>query len=137
MPLYEFYCKPCNTIFTFYAKTAGVNKMPCCPRCAQTLERRMSLFAFSQKLRGPEALPLKPSRAEEGMRKLRQELDRLRDKDPKEAERFKKKFEKWAGVMVDYNVHPRLRTVDDENDSCQPVSRETNEPLRDEAIYEL
>ena len=138
MPLYEFYCKPCNTLFTFYAKTAGVKKIPACPRCAQALERRMSMVAFSQKRRGPEALPFKTPQAEEGMRKLRRELDRLRDRDPREAQRFKKKFERWAGVTVDYEVRPRSRAADTEQDARENrVSADPDEPLRDDTIYEL
>lgn len=138
MPLYEFYCKPCNTLFTFYAKTAGVKKIPACPRCAKKLERRMSLFAFSQKQHGPESLPLKTEQAEAGMRKLKQELDRLKDKDPREALRFKKKFERWAGVAVDYEIQPRSRTADvrQEGERNRSVA-DLDEPLRDDAIYDL
>lgn len=96
----------------------------------------MSTFSVPQKLRGPESLPMKPSRAEEGMRKLKQELDRLKDKDPREAERFKKKFERWAGITVDYDVRPRVRA---EEKTIPPfsASSDSDEPFRDEVIYEL
>ncbi|MCX8045114.1 MAG: hypothetical protein N3B18_13425 [Desulfobacterota bacterium] len=136
MPLYEFYCEPCNTIFTFYAQRAGVKKIPACPKCSKTLERRMSMFSVSQNLRGPESLPMKPSRAEEGMRKLKQELDRLKDKDPREAERFKKKFERWAGVTVDYEVRPRWRTIEETTEE-PALSQKEDEPIRDPALYEF
>lgn len=96
----------------------------------------MSTFSVPQKLRGPESLPMKPSRAEEGMRKLKQELDRLKDKDPREAERFKKKFERWAGITVDYDVRTRIRTQEETADQ-EPSPSDPDEPLRDQTIYEL
>ena len=98
----------------------------------------MSSFAFSQRQRGPESLPLQAPQAEAGMRKLKQELDRLKDKDPREARRFKKKFERWAGVAVDYEVQPRARAAaTGREDERGRRVRDPDEPIRDDAIYEL
>lgn len=139
MPLYEFYCKPCNTIFSFYSKTVNVTKKPLCPRCAKKLERRISLFSFSQKTRGTEALPFKAQQAEAGVQKLKNELDRLKDKDPREAEQFKKKFERWSGVTLDYDVRTPARTADEESKEEKKAQQlsDPDEPLHDENIYEL
>ena len=50
MPIYEFYCKDCNTIFNFFSKTINTNKKPKCPKCkTSTLSRQMSAFAFTDK----------------------------------------------------------------------------------------
>jgi len=139
MPIYEFYCKPCNTIFNFYSKTVNVTKKPACPRCAKKLERRISLFSFSQKTRGAEALPFKTQQAEAGVRKLKKELDRLKDKDPREAERFKKKFERWSGVTLGHDVRTPARTADESSGEEKKAHHvlDPDEPLRDENIYEL
>ena len=96
----------------------------------------MSTFSVARKLRGPESLPMKPTRAEEGMRKLTQELDRLKEKDPREAERFKKKFERWAGIVVDYDVRARIR-AQEETSEKEPPAADQDEPCRDQTIYEL
>ena len=50
MPIYEFYCADCHTIFNFLArKTSSV--VPGCPRCdRRRLERRVSAFAISKGL---------------------------------------------------------------------------------------
>lgn len=139
MPLYEFYCEPCNTIFTFFSKTVNVTKKPVCPRCSRELERRISMFSFSQKMRGTEALPFKAQQAEEGVKKVKQELDRLKDKDPREAAQFKQKFERWAGVKLDYEIGTTVKTAD-EDAARAPENRapeEQSEPFRDESIYDL
>ena len=48
MPIYEFYCEDCNTIFTFFSRTVNTSKKPKCPRCkTRTLQRRMSAFAVT------------------------------------------------------------------------------------------
>ena len=31
MPLYEFFCPDCNTIFTFFSKTVTADKVPAMP----------------------------------------------------------------------------------------------------------
>ena len=46
MPIYEFYCRRCNTVFSFFSKTVNTSRIPKCPRCKKVdLERRMSIFA--------------------------------------------------------------------------------------------
>ena len=50
MPIYEFYCEDCNTIFNFFSKTINTTKKPKCPKCkTQQLSRQMSAFAFTGK----------------------------------------------------------------------------------------
>ena len=49
MPIYEFYCKDCHTIFNFFSRTVNTEKQPACPKCARPeLERKMSVFAISR-----------------------------------------------------------------------------------------
>jgi len=139
MPMYEFYCPACNTIFNFLSKTANVTKKPGCPRCGRKLEKRVSLFSFSQKQRGTEALPFKSQQAEAGVTKLKAELDRRRDSDPQDAEQLKKKFERWSGVKLDYNANPSRRTADEETEEEKKRHRmhDPDEPFRDDGLYEL
>ncbi|MCK4728291.1 MAG: zinc ribbon domain-containing protein, partial [Desulfobacterales bacterium] len=35
MPIYEFYCEDCNTIFNFFSRSVNTTKRPPCPRCKQ------------------------------------------------------------------------------------------------------
>ena len=50
MPIYEFYCADCNTLFNFFSRTIDTSKKPKCPKCrTRTLERQMSAFAITGK----------------------------------------------------------------------------------------
>ena len=45
MPLYEFYCEPCHTVFTFRAMRVDTKTRPSCPICNAPLSREISTFA--------------------------------------------------------------------------------------------
>jgi putative FmdB family regulatory protein len=56
MPIYEYYCPPCHTIFSFLARGLNSAREPVCPRCGrQPLEKQVSRFAISKGLREPSA----------------------------------------------------------------------------------
>jgi putative FmdB family regulatory protein len=136
MPIYEYYCKPCHTIFSFLSRTANVSRQPACPRCGGELHKQVSSFAFSQKMRGTENLPFSTQQAEEGVKKLKNEIDRLKSEEtPQRAEQFKKKFEHWAGVKLDHNVSG-IRGVELAPEKGEPPEEE-NAPRRDDTIYDL
>ena len=46
MPIYEFYCADCHTIFNFLSKAVNTSKRPPCPKCRRKLERQVSLFSM-------------------------------------------------------------------------------------------
>jgi len=35
MPIYEFYCEPCHTIYNFFSRSVNTGKRPACPKCGQ------------------------------------------------------------------------------------------------------
>ena len=46
MPIYEYACHRCRTIYQFFSKTMGAAGKPKCPKCGSTkLERALSTFA--------------------------------------------------------------------------------------------
>lgn len=46
MPIYEFYCADCHTVFSFFSARVVPDARPACPRCGrQELPRRPSRFA--------------------------------------------------------------------------------------------
>jgi putative FmdB family regulatory protein len=137
MPLYEYYCTPCHTIFSFLSRTANVSRQPACPRCGGELKKQVSSFAFSQKMRGTEKLPFAAKQAEEGVKKVKTEIDRLKSEEsPQRAEQFKKNFERWAGVKLDHSVSG-LRGVELAPEKGEPPEEEGPPPFRDETIYDL
>jgi putative FmdB family regulatory protein len=56
MPIYEYYCRPCHTIFSFFARSASSSNQPVCPKCQhKPLEKQVSRFAISKGLSEPSS----------------------------------------------------------------------------------
>lgn len=52
MPIYEYYCRKCHTIYNFFAKSVSRQyDAPKCPKCGlKKLEKQVSRFAISKGL---------------------------------------------------------------------------------------
>lgn len=54
MPIYEFYCRPCHTVYSFLARSSSNTKRPACPKCGHPeLDKQISRFAISKGLAEP------------------------------------------------------------------------------------
>ncbi len=54
MPIYEFYCRPCHTVYSFLARSGSNDKRPVCPKCGHKgLDKQISRFAISKGLSEP------------------------------------------------------------------------------------
>ena len=141
MPIYEFFCKPCNTIFSFFSRKVDTTAKPRCPRCSGCLERRVSMFSFrepSKQKKDVEQMPLAEKQLQEGMQKLGKEVERLKEEDPAQADRMLQRFTDMTGVRFNemYANEGEL-PGDKEDPDREPSSDATNEPLRDSNLYEL
>ena len=55
MPIYEFYCPACNTLFNFFSSRIDTESRPPCPRCGgERLERKPARFAAITRSGGGE-----------------------------------------------------------------------------------
>ena len=106
MPIYEFYCKKCNTIYNFFSKTVNTTKSPGCPKCKRfNLSRRMSVFAAltgktSEDPEGDFLQGLDESKMEQAMMQLAAEAENIDDDDPKAAARLMRKLSRSAGLKL-------------------------------------
>jgi putative FmdB family regulatory protein len=58
MPIYEFYCPDCDTLFNFFSSRIDTDSRPDCPRCGRKeLGRRPARFAAITRSGGGEAEP--------------------------------------------------------------------------------
>ncbi len=141
MPIYEYYCKACNTIFNFYSKTFTVKKQPACPRCRGSLQKHVSAFSLGQGQKGPEDLPMSRRQVEDGLKRL----EAFGQKDPEEAARLRSKFGKMTGVNFEESKKKPSASVHDSNADgykAQPVDKTLSDeheapPEHDDHLYEL
>jgi len=105
MPVYEFYCSDCHTVYQFLSKRIRTDARPVCPRCGRAdLSRQVSLFAAPRGARDASGdAPLgdvDESRLERAMASLESEMGGLDENDPRQMARFLRKFSEAAGMKV-------------------------------------
>ena len=107
MPIYEFYCKKCNTLFSFLSRTIQADKRPHCPRCKRvTLDRQVSLFSATGRAKetggaeGEPDLPIDESKMERAMDALAREADSMSEEDPRQAANLMRKFSSMTGMEL-------------------------------------
>lgn len=114
MPIYEFYCESCNTVFSFFSSRIATDASPACPRCGRPeLPRKPSRFAGISKRsgEGPEGAAdsdaddplagLDEDRMAGAMESLAAEmegLDEAAEKDPRQMIRFLERFQQATGL---------------------------------------
>jgi putative FmdB family regulatory protein len=163
MPIYEFYCGSCNTIFSFFSKTVDTRKQPACPECKTVpLSRQMSAFAVTGRARegGDEQdLPFDESRMEQAMQMLAGEAERLNEDDPRQAAQLMRKLTDMTGLELGSGMQEALRRMErgedpeqieaemgdllESEDPFQMAARKSpsasgrSAPRRDEKLYDL
>ena len=105
MPIYEFYCGSCHTVFQFLATRPMAGADPACPRCARRpLSRRPSRFAFVGRAAEPKAGEPMPgvddARLEAAMASLEGEMSGLDENDPRQMARFMRRFSETTGMKI-------------------------------------
>ena len=116
MPVYEFYCSRCHTIFSFFSKTVNTEKKPLCPRCGKIeLERHMSVFATPRNRSEEEDLPLPDldeSKMERAMNVLAAEAAHLDENDPKQAAQLMRKLTDMTGLDLGDGMEEALSRME-------------------------
>jgi putative FmdB family regulatory protein len=118
MPIYEFYCTDCHTIFSFFSKTIDTTKRPACPRCQRPkLERQVSRFAISKgraEPGGPEDnMPdLDDARMERVMEELERESQGLDENNPRQMARVMRKLCESSGMPLGGKFEEAVRRME-------------------------
>ncbi len=106
MPVYEFYCNDCHTIFNFLSRRVNTEKQPDCPRCGRAgLERQVSAFAVSKnRQESEESIPGMPDmddeKLERAMISLAGEMEGVDENDPRAMARFMRKLSDATGMKL-------------------------------------
>jgi putative FmdB family regulatory protein len=164
MPIYEFYCEDCNTLFNFFSKTINTTKIPKCPKCKKkTLSRQISWVAFAGRAKEDsnlDDLPFNGSQMERAMQMLAGEADNINEDDPKQAANLMRKLTDMTGIKLGNGMDEALRRMEkgedpekveaelgdilEEEDPFSLSGKKTirgkttrKEPLKDETLYDL
>lgn len=161
MPIYEFYCDRCNTVYSFFSRGVNTTKIPLCPKCKTPLKRRLSVFA-SIKHGGSEPSdgempPIDEAKMEKAMAMFAGEADNLDENDPRQAARLIRKMSDAAGISfgdgmedaltrlergedpdrIEEEMGPLLEGEDPLLFSKKGTGRKKPKPLIDETLYDL
>ena len=165
MPMYEFFCNDCNTIFTFFSRSINTEKVPLCPKNeSHTLSRMISRFAVTGKARGNtdadgendfSDLPIDESKMERAIESLASEAENINDDDPRQAANLMRKLTEMSGLRLGDKMEDALSRMEagedpdaieqelgdiDEKDLFSIASKSAGRkaaPVRDETLYEM
>jgi len=162
MPIYEFYCKKCNTVYNFFSRRVNTEKIPMCPRCTDVpLKRKVSVFYTSsgKSSAETEGLPdIDESRMEKAMAMLASQAEGINENDPRQAAQLLRNLSQAAGLPLGGGMEEALARMErgedieqiekdmgDILDSEDPFApggstkkhRRKSTPKIDETIYEL
>lgn len=162
MPVYEFYCCDCHTIFNFISRRVNTEKQPDCPRCGRPgLDRQVSRFAVSKgrKEEPIEGMPdLDDDKLERAMEALAEEMDGIDENDPRQMARFMRKLSETTGMDLGEEAEEAMRRLeagedpekieeemgglfDEENpfarEGVKGLKRRFTPPSHDDTLYQL
>jgi len=140
MPIYEFYCEDCNTIFNFFSRSVNTAKEPACPICHRSrLSRQVSRFAFTGRAseKGEtDELPFDENRMEQAMQTLAGEAERIDENDPRQAANLMRKLTDMTGVELGNGMQEALRRMENGEDPEQ-IEAEMGSLLEGEEPFQL
>lgn len=161
MPIYEFYCEDCNTIFSFFSRRINTTARPTCPKCGRVeLTRQMSVFSAigRAKEESDQVMPdFDEAAMERALAGLAREAENLNEEDPRQMAGLMRKFSERTGLHLGEGMEEALARLEAGEDPEQ-VEQEMGDvlegdepfaqmvkkgrsrargPFRDETLYEL
>ena len=125
MPIYEFYCKACHTVYQFFARTVNTEKKPSCPRCKKTeLKRNVSTFATisvrsGEGGDGAELSQMDEAKMEKAMAMLASEADNINEDDPRQAADLMRKLSDATGLKMGSGMEEALSRLEQGEDPAK------------------
>ncbi len=137
MPIYEFYCADCHTIYSFFARSSSASANPACPKCGRKkLDRQMSRFAISKGLKESDNTGDDPfagvdeTKMEQAMMQMAGEFENVSEDDPKAMARMMRKLFDATGMEPNGTIQEAIRRMEAGEDPDQ-VEADIGEDLDD------
>ena len=140
MPIYEFYCPDCNTIFNFFSRTVNTRKKPLCPRCKKVrLTRQMSAFATTGRASSEDEmadLPFDEQKMEKAMGMLAAQAETMDENDPRQAADLVRKLTDMTGMELGPGMQEALSRMESGEDPDK-IEAEMGDLLENEDPFTL
>lgn len=143
MPIYEFYCQNCHTIYNFLSRTINTEKIPNCPKCERVkLQRKVSLFATISGRKedgeagGDDLPPFDEAKMEQAMGMLAQEAESMNEDDPRQAAQLMRKLSDATGLKMGSAMEEALSRMERGEDP-ETVEAEMGDLLESEDPFVL
>lgn len=161
MPIYEFFCSDCNTIYNFYSKKIDTETRPDCPKCGRAgLERQVSMFATIGKAseEDDQLAGIDESKMEQALDSLMRESESINEDDPRQMATLMRKFSDRTGINLGDNMEEAISRMEKGEDPEQiekemgdllegddfsfeamkkKAMSKTQPPSHDETLYDL
>ena len=140
MPIYEFYCSDCHTIFNFFSKSVNTTKKPKCPKCKKKkLSRQVSLFAItgnaSEKAEMDD-FPMDESKMEQALKALTGKADKIDENDPRQAADLMRELTDMTGLKLGPGMDEALSRMEKGEDPEQ-IEAEMGDLLQQEDLLAM
>ena len=138
MPIYEFYCQKCHTIYNFLSKRIDTETRPKCPGCARVLQREVSLFSATKGDHGDaeggdgmDDLPVDEARMEQAMESMAGDLEGMNEDDPRQAAQLMRKFSNLTGMQFNEGIEEAISRMEAGEDP-EAIESELGDALDDD-----
>ncbi len=113
MPIYEFYCDDCNTVFNFFSRTVNTEKIPLCPKCrTKPLNRQISLFSVTGKAKESDDLPFDEGDMDRAAEIFRKEAGKINEDDPRQAANLMRKISDMTGMKLGDSMYEAMKRME-------------------------
>ncbi len=123
MPIYEFYCRDCHTVFNFFSRRVDTEKRPACPKCERPeLEKRVSLVTVlkggskSGEDEGGNLPDFDEAKMEQAFQAMAGEFENASEDDPRAMGRLMRKFIDHSGMKLGAGMQEALRRLESGED---------------------
>lgn len=142
MPIYEFYCPDCHTVFNFFSHSVNTTKKPSCPLCGRKrLGREVSLFAMAGNRKNAIGdddmdLPVDEARMESAIGALASEAEGIDEDDPRQAANLMRKFSDMTGMQLGGGMQEALARMEAGEDP-EVIEAELGELIESEEPFQV
>lgn len=119
MPIYEFYCRDCHTIYSFFSRRVDTESVPACPKGTKKhrLQRQMSRFAISkgQGSSNEDAAPdldFDDEKMEQAMMQMAGEMESVDENDPRAMASMMRKLMQTTGMNMGEGMEEAIRRME-------------------------